>query len=226
MLGRLALATFLTGCGIGSDGTEFAFDLPEKVLTVDSTQWGLAPSSTFPEVPCGGMEEVCASGPLAVCATGGSCLGSCEAGVCKAAITLFLFQRLELDREVPELELLNRTPLKKLDIERVSYRIVENTFSGATPRLEIAVGSQNAITPGHPQAQLVGSIDAVPALELTDTAAVQFSSTGKRALSDKIKNYATPFNLILSGDLELQAGDPIPSGAFKVVVAIRAVAGL
>ncbi len=221
------LAVTAPGClFVSSDVADFTFEIPEKSITVDTARWGLIGDQTFPEIPCEGMEGICSVGASAVCEADGICFGSCEEGFCKATILLSLANRMDLKSEVAALEIIDRSPLSRLTVDRITYSVKENTFSAETPPLEVKIGAEDVTSPGHPMAELVGTIPPVAPMDTFSGYDLDFSEDGRAALEQRLRDYTNPFNIVVGGTIELRAGDAIPAGVLKAVVQVRATAGL
>src|SRR4029453_13374907 len=100
----LALAG-ATGCGlVDSDIADFALRLPEKEVTIDTTQWMLTTESQMPRGPCANMMNICSSGVAELGAAGDeTCAGSCNGDSCDVTVTVALWNEFDLGNEVPEL---------------------------------------------------------------------------------------------------------------------------
>jgi len=55
---------------------------------------------------------------------------------------------------------------------------------------------------------------------------MQLTADGEDNLKTYMKDYQTPFNIIVGGVQLVQAGDPVPMGLFRAVVNASATAGL
>ena len=232
-LGAVFASASASGCGllVSGDIADFTVRLPEKAITVDSAQWGLPADASFPTVECNVVATACSTGASAVCGEqnegdGAVCFGVCTEGVCHATVVVQLFNRMELDKEVPELSRLDKAPLGSLEVNRIFYTVSENTFGVETPPLTVYVGGQGVMTIGDPGAVEVGTLAAIPAGTTVEDGAIEFIEGGKEALEERLRSYTTPFNVLVGGSIELDPGDPIPAGRLVAVVQVEATAGL
>jgi hypothetical protein len=225
---RLALAIGvlgLGGCGlIDSDIADFSLRLPERDVTVDAADWQLTEEATLPAIDCGGQPTVCADGVAAVCAAD-TCSGACGGETCEVVVQVSLWNTFDLAAESPELREIDGQPLVSVTIERVWYTIDENTLDVDSPELTVYAAPQDVMSPGDPKAQEVGVIEPIPAGERPEGEVV-LTPDGQRILSETMRDYGTPFNLIVGSQVELAAGDPIPTGRMVAVIHADAHAGL
>ena len=136
------------------------------------------------------------------------------------------FHTFDLASEKPELQEIEGKPLVSIRISRVAYEITENTLNVNTPRLTIYVGPQSAMDGADPQARAIGNIPPALAGTTVAEAEVEMTADGEDILADFMKDYSTPFNIIVGGDVSLAAGDPVPTGRLVAVVKAEATAGL
>jgi hypothetical protein len=227
---RLALAAMLgvaaTGCGlIDSNITDFDLSVPNKTFSVDTAQWDLTSDSEMPAIACSGMPGVCSAGISQACGAE-FCFGSCDGTNCKALIAVSLFTPINLYDEKPELQTIDDQPLVTVTVNRVAYDVTENTLSIDTPELTVYVAPANAVTTGDPQARAIGTVASIPAMTQLTDAEVNLTPEGRDTLRQYMKDYKTPFNILVGTSVELSAGDPIPAGKLTVVVRVAASAGI
>jgi hypothetical protein len=230
----IALVSFLllfsSACGlIDPDIADFDLSLPEKDITVDTAQWELADEPTMPAIDCsGGMAQICSSGISQVCGADTFCFGSCNATseTCDVTVLLNLWHTFDLAAEKPELQEIEGQPLVSVSITKIAYRVSENTMNVDTPPLDVYVAPQSEMSTGGPQAMKIGRIAAVPAGELVEEGEVDVTEDGKAVLQGFMKNYTTPFNIIVGNEIQMSAGDTMPSGKMTAVVLVSAVAGI
>ena len=218
----------LGGCGlIDSDITDFNLSLPEREVTVDTADWELTDDSAMPAIDCSDEPAVCSAGIGELCGAEGVCFGSCDAeDTCKVTVAVSLFHRFDLASEQPELEQIDGQPLVSVTIDRVYYTVTENSFTQDSPELTVYVAPQTVMNPGDPLAEEIGVIASVASMQTIEEAEVELSDSGEDSLARYMKDYTTPFNLILGTTVELSAGDEIPSGRLVAVVKADAHAGL
>lgn len=220
-----ALVVSSTGCGlISSDVGDFDLTLPEKKFTVDTAQWMLTTDSTFPTVPCAGMESVCSAAVMQACGDE-ACFGSCDGTNCKAVVVVGLWTGVNLLDEKPELQTINDQPLIDVTIDDITYDVTENTLNVDTPEMVLYVAPISAMDPGNPSARPVGTIASVPAgAEVSGQ--VNLTPQGRADLREFMNDFRTPFNIIVGTEVEINAGDPVPDGKLTAVVNVSAHAGL
>ena len=109
-----------------------------------------------------------------------------------------------------------------ITIDRIYYTVSENTFNVASPELTVYVAPQGVMEPRSPDAAVIGTIAQIPAGETIDEADVELTPEGREQFRDYMKEYATPFNLIVATTVVIEAGDPIPTGRFVSVVRVDA----
>lgn len=219
----------VAACGlIDTDIADFDLSLPEKELTVDTMQWELSEAETMPAVDCSESSAVCSAGIGEYCGAEGICFGSCDDAdqTCRVEVLVSLWHTFDLAAEKPELQDIDGQPLVRVDIDRVSYDVVENTFSVDSPEFTVYVAPQGVMAPGDPQARAIGTIPGVPAMTTQSDVEIELTGDGREILAGFMKAYSTPFNLIVGSTVTLEAGDPIPTGKLVAVVRVTATAGL
>lgn len=217
-----------SGCGlVDSNIADFDLSLPEKEITVDTADWDLTENATVPTVDCSSDQGICAAGVSQICGAEDVCFGSCTAdSTCKADVLVELFQRFELQREKPELSEIDGKPLVSVSINRIGYTVTENTMNVDSPPLTVYVGPQEAMSSGHPQAEAIGVIPVLPAGTTVDSGEVQLEPGAEDIIGKYMKDYQTPFNVIVASTVELQAGDLVPQGRLVAIVQVEATAGI
>jgi hypothetical protein len=80
--------------------------------------------------------------------------------------------------------------------------------------------------PASPQAEAIGTIAPIPAGQTIEEMDVMLLPEGKDRLRDYMKEYGTPFNVIVGATVVLEAGDPIPTGRLVSVIRVEAHASL
>jgi hypothetical protein len=224
----LCLAGLLAGAGCGlidSDVADVDLSLPERTVTVDTADWELADSEEVPAVDCAGMEEICGEAMAEVCAADDVCSGACGGDTCEINVAVALWQRFHLAVDKPELDSIDDQPLVSVTIDRIYYSIPENTFNVTSPPLTVYVAPDSVMSPSDPQAEEIGTIAPVPAMTMPE-GDLELTPDGQNILSERMKDYQTPFNLIVGADVLIQAGDPVPTGRLVAVVKVDAHAGL
>lgn len=217
----------LGGCGlIDSDITRFDLRVSNKTFTVDTAQWELTSESEFPAIDCAGMPGVCSAGISEACGNEALCFGSCDGTNCQALVLVALFQSVNLTQERPELDDIAKQPIIEVHVERIFYDIEENTLTEATPELSLYVAPVSVMSPGDPQARLVGRIQPVPAgVTLTDQDLI-VDDAGRQNMEEFMGDYQAEFNVIVGGQVSISAGDSVPVGTLRASVTVDAYADL
>ena len=221
----LSLVLFTSACGlIDSDVTDFNLKLPEKDFNVDTADWNLAvEGETIPSVPCPPAD--CTAAADQFC-TAGSCTADCDANAhCQAHVSVSVFQSFDLANEAPELAEIASKPIASVTVESIAFRIKENTLNVPTPPLELYLAPQGVSDPASDEAEHIGTLAPV-AVATTGEVELELSESGRAKMSEYMKDYKTPFTVIVAGDAALQAGQPVPAGKMKGVVTVTAHAGL
>jgi hypothetical protein len=216
----------LSSCGlIDSSVTDFDLSLPRTEITLDTAQWQMQVSGEFPAVSCSAQPGVCAAASQEYC-TGANCFPACDGTNCKVTVQVVLWHMFDLLTEKPELAQIENQPLVSVTIDKITYDVTENTLNVSTPELTVYVAPVTVMNPGDPQARAIGTIAALgPGLLVTDKQLV-LSADAQQILKEYLKDFRTPFNLIVGGVVDVQAGDPVPEGKLIAVVNIAAHAGI
>ncbi len=222
-----ALLSFASACGlIDPDIADFDLTLPEKEITIDTMQWELTDDATLPAVPCANMEAICTTAIDQTCGADGVCFGSCDGTNCQVKILIALWNTFDLAAEKPELQEIEGQPLVSVTIEKIAISVTENTFSQQSPPFTIYAAPQGVMAPGDPLAKEIGTIVPINPGETFNRRDINITPEGQQNLREFMKEYAVPFNIIVGGELDLVAGDPIPTGRLTAVVNVDAHAGL
>lgn len=228
MIRLLCLAGLFAGGGCGlidSDVADIDLSLPERMVTVDTADWELTESGEVPAVDCSDMEEICATAMAEVCGAEDVCAGACGGDTCQVNVAVALWQRFHLAVDKPELDTIEDQPLVSVTIDRVHYSIPENTFNVTSPPLTVYLAPDSVMSPDDPQAEEIGTIPPIEAMTMPE-GDLELTADGQNILSERMKDYQTPFNLIVGADVLIEAGDPVPSGRLVAVVRVDATAGL
>ncbi len=217
-----------SGCNlIDPDITHFDLSLPEKDFTVDTTQWGLADQGTFPTIDCMPENDICAQATQSVCEQG-DCAGVCDAGtnLCKVTVTVALSRQIDLIAEKPELETIEQQPFINVTIDQVEYEVNENTLNFDSPALTLYVAPINVMDPASPEAEVVGTIEPVPAGRQLSWTDMSLGDQGEASLRDRMGDFRTVFNVIVGAEVDITAGMPMPIGRAVARLRVSAYAGL
>ncbi len=219
------MAAFTASCGlIDADVTTFDLSMPERTFTVDTDQWALsAPGGVFPDIPCQFDANACTIAEDEYCGTD-RCRVECVAQSCELTVRVSLQSRVELYNERPELQSIDDQPLVEVSIENVHYTVTENTLNFDTPAFTLYLAPQNVMSAPASEADEVGHVPSIPRSRQQARSDVEMSPEGKDALSRYMRDYRTPFNLILSTEVTLRGGDPLPMGRISADVGVDASA--
>lgn len=218
----------VTGCGlISSDITDFDLSLPPKEFTIDTAQWEIqSTDATFPAVDCSQSSAVCTEGATRVC-TGAVCFAACgEGDLCEMTILVQLWHTVNLAVEKPELSTIEGQPLVSVTIHEMWYDVLENSMTVDSPELGVYVAPANVMSFGSPQALKVGTIAPITSMMTVEGGQLDFEEQGQEHLKQFMKDYTTPFNIIVGTSITVKAGDPIPQGLLRAEVNVRATAGI
>jgi hypothetical protein len=223
-----ALAGALSGCGlIDPDITDFDLSLPPKEFVVDTEQWSFEiMGDTFPAVDCSADPGICSAGAQMLC-SGANCFASCGDGdTCEVLVQVDLWTTVNLRVEKPELETIEDQPIVSVTIHRVWFNVLENTMNVDAPALSVYVAPANVMSSGSPSALPVGTIPPILAGQTLMDGDMMTTPEGEENLKMFMKDWETPFNIIVGGTDLVQAGDPVPMGLFRAEVNVSATAGL
>lgn len=230
---RLALITALVGalpgCGllIDEDIADFDLSIPPKEFVVDTEQWELQiTDATFPAVDCSNMPGLCSASASMFC-TGANCFASCgEGDNCEVLVQVDLWTTVNLAVEKPELEKIDNQPIVSVRIKRLWFNVLENTMNTDAPEMAVYVAPSNVMSSGSAEARMIGTIPVIEAGQTLTDGEMTKTADGDEYLKAFMKDYRTPFNLIVGGTQLIQPGDPIPMGLFRAEVNVQATAGL
>lgn len=248
------------GCLIDDSVTDFTFHLPQKNFSVDTGQYTpptvttipctaspdtcvqlsddlecgtssyceVVDTSHVPEIPCTTQDNPCSQmGDEFSCNT--------AAGVCQVTIPFELVTETDLANEVPELEAVGNADFTTVKLEYIRMRVLENTFSAATPPVDIFVAPETTVTLYVPQSdpptmspgvQAVGQVPSIPAGVSGQTEEVVLTTGGSAAITEYCRHPEIPFNIFVYSEIVLVGGDPIPQGKLVLQVDSAATVGL
>jgi hypothetical protein len=221
-------ALFVAGCGlIDPDIADFDLSLPEKEIVVDTSQWQLTADATLPAVDCSQSAGVCSLGITELCGAEGVCFGSCNTDqVCDVTVLVNLWHPFDLAKEKPELEEIEGKPLVSISINKIAYKVTENTMNIDSPEMTVYAAPGGVMSPGDPQAQAIGTLPPVLAGTTIEEGDVVLTENGREILADYMKQYSVPFNVIVGTSVDISPGDQVPTGKLTAVVLVSAVAGI
>jgi len=224
----LLLAASSVSCGlISSDVADFDLTLPDKSFSIDTSSWQVdqTQANILLGTSCRDTPNICGTVAANVCDM--SCSATCNASQkCELQLDVSLYKTIDLVTEKPELKSINDQPVVKVTLDSVNYKITSNTLNVATPALEVKVAPMSVMDPKSPEAELIGTVPAVPAGTTVDASPIMFTATGKAKLISMMSTYKTPFNVIVGSTLTVAQGQMVPEGKLDAVISIRAHAGL
>ncbi len=220
--------TLVSGCGlIDPDIADFDLSLPEKEIVVDTSTWQLTDDATMPAIDCTESAGICSLGITELCGADGICFGTCnEAKTCDVKVLVNLWHSFDLAREKPELQEIEGQPLVSITVNSIAYKVTENTMNVATPEMTVYVAPEGVMSPGDPGAEAIGTLPPIPAGTTIEGQDVVLTENGRERLAAYMKSYSQPFNIIVGTDVDIQAGDEVPTGTLTAVVMVTAVAGI
>ena len=218
------------GCGlIDSNIADIQLTLPEQSVVVNAADWNLSDDDSLPSIDCSQDPSICVQSSDSFCDTGapGDCESTCgeSTSTCELNLGFSIVQTLELGSETPELAELDGKPLVSVTISRVSYTIVENSLNTDLPEIGVYLGPMDVTSSGDSGAVLVGPMVPIAAGS-SDPGEMNLSEDGQELLTSYIKNYSTPFNMLVDTRLDIEAGDDMPTGQLNLNVSVTATAGL
>jgi hypothetical protein len=209
------------GCGLlSSDLTTVNLAFPKKTFRVDTADYHVTSSGSVPTVPCTANCSV---------ATGfcTGCTVDCEASsqTCQAHVTVTVTTDYDLAADAPEFQAIADHSVLSVTIDDVKVEISENTLNTPSPALDVYLAPASASSPDDPSAELVGTLDPIPAGQ-TGTFALRFTDGGREVVKKFMDDFHTPFRVMTSARTTLHAGDPTPSGRLTGAVLATAHAGI
>lgn len=207
-----AVVAGLGGCGL-MDALDklksITFTLPEQKYSVstDSPNWRSPPAGGIPPVPCGPGQ------PLAsCCAPPIDCTRtplSCEAERCALKFTYEQVSTLNLGRDVDALKQNSGMIFSDLLLKQIDLT-VDNQMNVTTPPVDLYVAPAN-VTSASGGAQKFATIPMqTPGFK--GKIAVPLDGPAQQTFSSFARNVQTPFNIIMSTNILVKGGDPVPMG--------------
>jgi len=210
----------------------FNLQLPDKKFQINIDSWQLdqtqASAVTSHDCSTGPTcESLVAAANPQVCTMG--CSASCNARhTCDVTLNVSLAQPVDLVKERPELKSVNDQPVIKVSVDSVTYDVATNSLNVDTPTITVFVApsSVTSVEGLDDAAQVIGTIDPIPAGTTLTAQPIKFTSAGKLALANIMSTFKTPFNVLIGSQIVITAGQPVPKGKLDAVVHITAHAGI
>jgi hypothetical protein len=222
----LRLLCLLTVVGAASctlidpDITNFELGFPSHDFRLSSDDWDV-PTGTVPPVSCNvGCENV----ESQFC-SGDACSVDCDGTNCEGHASVSLLNTYNLATEAPEYRQIADQPIVEVSVDDIWFDITENTMNVATPDLNIYMAPVTVMNGSDPEAKLVGKINSIPA-GFTGRGEVEFLPGGRENLASYMNDFHTPFNVIVSGTIDVSANESFPMGQIVGSVQAKAHAGL
>lgn len=212
----------LAGCVIDSKVDEVDLDLPERRVTVDTADWQLADEGTMPSVECSTTRDRCAEHVDMWCGAEDICDAKCVEKTCEVNVLVALWNTIDLTVEQAELAQLEGQPLQSVTIDEVAFTVTENTLNVDSPALTVSVAPTGVMSVGGGGAEAVGIIPSLPPGSTIEDESIVLTPAGRMVLAERMREYQTPFNLIVGSTVRLHAGDPVPSGRLIADLRVRA----
>lgn len=254
--------SLLGGCIISDDVDDFEIKLPDKSFHFDTDQVSpptviAMPSACMADAECEMLssELFCnVDGdcevtdptvmPTIPCSTDTECRDffldesfSCNQvdQACQVTVGFELSTPVNLANEVPELSDLGSSQFTKVTFSYINMLVEENTFSIATPEVELYIAPETVATLWVPNSDPpaidpdvwpVGVVDPIAASTSGHTVMVELDPGGNAALAEYCRSPAVTFKFFVYAEMTFGAGDPIPEGALTLRIDAAAVVGL
>jgi len=213
----------LGGCGlIDSPISDIDLDLPEREVTIDTADWELTDEGHVPSVGCSDTPNVCTNRVEMWCGADEICAARCGGETCEVNVSVALYHTVDLTQENSDLERIPGVSLVSVTVDRVTFSVRENTLNREMPPLTVAVAPQGVMSIHDGEAEEVGTIPAIPAGTTVAEAELKLSANGQTVLAERMRDYKTPFNLLVGASIALRAGEEVPSGRLVAVVKVEA----
>ena len=212
----------LAGCVIDSKVDEVDLDLPERRVIVDTADWELTSQGTMPSVECAAEPDLCAEHVEMWCGAEEICDAECRQDACEVKVLVALWNTIDLTVEQADLAQLEGRPLQTVTIDEVAFTVSENTLNVDSPALTVSVAPTGVMSVGGGGAQAVGIIPSLAPGSTIDDESIELTTGGRMVLANRMRDYQTPFNLIVGSTVLLRAGDAVPSGRLVADLRVRA----
>jgi hypothetical protein len=226
----LALVSF-TVAACDSDILDVDVDLAAQAYTAD---FGASPG-TIPEIACD-------PATVGTCLEGQSLVGetpnadvSVEAGCDGASRRCFAQAHARVAQEVNVLQddaFVTKVARRAVAAVRrvdLAYEVPVNTLTFAVPRVDVYVGPAGTFTEADPGVTMVGSLETIAAGETfvgdRRHLVLEDGSPARDLIEERIQA-KQPFVFVLVAAPRMEAGSPMPGGAFSITVYPRLGLGL
>ncbi|MBK8482639.1 MAG: hypothetical protein IPL40_15995 [Proteobacteria bacterium] len=99
---------------------------------------------------------------------------------------------------------------------RVEYEVSQNTLTIATPELRIYVGPTAATAVTDAGVVLLARLAPIAAGTTVAPTALPMEAAGQRRLAELVKDYRTPFRLLVAAEIAVEGGGPLPRGGIAL----------
>ena len=218
-----SVVVLVASCGalIDPGVDDQVLEFPEREFRLDASEWEFAAGNVAPTLSC----AMCGSREQDLC-SGDACRVACDAPTqeCRAETNLVLSETIDLLADgVGFAQLEGMTVSVVLD--QVKFDVVSNNLNVSTPPLQIYLAPITVADPTDPRARWIGVVDPIQPGK-TGAIDVDLTANGRADLQQYLGEYLTPFNLLVTGNVVVHAGDPLPTGNLVARVRVRGHADL
>jgi|tagenome__1003787_1003787.scaffolds.fasta_scaffold20822138_1 hypothetical protein len=215
----LPVCALVSACGLIHELENFKginFDLPERKYSVstDDPSWKSPPLDGVPAVSCGagGLVMDCCTPPPPLPAI--DCARSplaCDAGNCALEFTYDQVQGVNLAKEVPSLASSKGQIFSQVLLKTIDVTIDTNSMNVSLPPVNVYLAPASVTSSTSPMAKKVATL-SMKTPGYTGAETVPLDEAAQQLFSMYARDYQTPFNIIISTQVVLKAGSPIPKG--------------
>jgi len=254
--------TLFGGCIISDDVDDFEIKLPAKSFHLDTGQVSPPTVLTMSQACVASPDSCAAISPDLFCNTDGDCevtdptvLPTIPCGLdsdcsevlgetftcnqadaaCQTTVGFELSTPVNLAEEVPELQDVGSSQFTTVRFSYVRMLVQENTFSIATPQVDLYIAPETVATLWVPDSDpptidsdvwVVGVVDSIAASTSGHTVDVDLDPGGDAALTEYCRTPSVTFKFFVYAEMTFRAGDPIPQGALTLRIDSAAIVGL
>jgi hypothetical protein len=216
-------AVALTACT--ADLGTVRFQMPARVFRfgTSGSLWATAPA-TLPEASCAADLECCpVLSPVAIDC--GRIKPRCEQGRCGMVVVLERTQPVWLMREVPDLGLVDRSALGRLEITSVRVRGEETRADAPSGEVGLYFGPYETVSSSDKRARPVAFVASVR-VGGEDSREAEISAEAAPALRAIAADPTDPFSMIAVARLSVGPRGEVPRGDYVMVLDIELATSL